>query len=49
MPRSEMSGHQKACAEKPNVERMLAAGTSSSTPYYVNKCQASATDKGKEE
>lgn len=33
MPRSVIFGHQKDCARRPNVERIVAAGTSSSTPY----------------
>lgn len=35
MPSNVMFGHQKDCARSPNVERIVAAGTSSSTPYYV--------------
>jgi hypothetical protein len=34
IPRSEIFGHQNDCARRPNVERIVAAGTSSSTPYY---------------
>ena len=33
MPSSVMFGHQNDCARRPNVERIVAAGTSSSTPY----------------
>jgi hypothetical protein len=33
MPSSDMFGHQNDCARRPNVERIVAAGTSSSTPY----------------
>jgi len=33
MPRSVMFGHQNDCARRPNVDRIVAAGTSSSTPY----------------
>jgi hypothetical protein len=35
MPSNVMFGHQKDCARSPNVERIVAAGTSSSTPYCV--------------
>jgi hypothetical protein len=37
MPRSDMFGHQNDCARRPNVDRIVAAGTSSSTPYCVTK------------
>ena len=33
MPSSATFGHQNDCARSPNVERIVAAGTSSSTPY----------------
>ena len=33
MPSSDMFGHQNDCARRPNVERIVAVGTSSSTPY----------------
>jgi hypothetical protein len=34
MPSSAMLGHQNESALRPKVERMVAAGTSRSTPYY---------------
>ena len=33
MPSKVMFGHQNDWARRPNVERIVAAGTSSSTPY----------------
>jgi hypothetical protein len=35
MPSSAKFGHQNDCARSPNVERIVAAGTSSSTPYCI--------------
>jgi hypothetical protein len=34
MHKMAKSGHQNACALNPNIERIVAAGTSMSTPYY---------------
>lgn len=34
MPRNATLGHQNDCARSPKVERIVAAGTSRSTPYY---------------
>ena len=33
IPNSPMFGHQKDWARKPNVDKIVAAGTSKSTPY----------------
>ena len=33
IPRRATLGHQKDCARRPKVDRMVAAGTSRSTPY----------------
>lgn len=33
MPRRVIFGHQNDCARSPKVDRIVAAGTSSSTPY----------------
>jgi hypothetical protein len=41
IPSKVMFGHQKDCARSPNVERMVAAGTSSSTP---NCCQTGVSE-----
>jgi hypothetical protein len=36
MPSSDMFGHQNNCARRPaNMKRIIAAGTSSLTPYCV--------------
>ncbi|SRR6266702_498637 len=44
MPSNVMFGHQNDCARSPNVERIVAAGTSSSTPYcVVHVCQIHST------
>jgi len=36
IPSSAVFGHQNDCECKPNVDRITAAGTSSSTPYLVS-------------
>ena len=47
MPSNVMFGHQKDCARSPNVERIVAAGTSSSTPYCVKQaCQIDSQRTG---
>lgn len=45
IPRSEIFGHQKDCARSPNDDRMVAAGTSKSTPYCI-KLVTGAKQKG---
>jgi hypothetical protein len=47
MPSSDKFGHQNDCARRPNVERIVAAGTSSSTPYYVRGSESFSPDVGK--
>jgi hypothetical protein len=46
IPRREIFGHQNDCARRPKVERIVAAGTSSSTPYC--RCVSESLSVGKE-
>ena len=49
IPSNVMFGHQKDCARRPKVERIVAAGTSSSTPNcVVIVCQINSAKNGED-